>query len=190
MYLQKIQSPTSRHNVILGIGGILYHLGCRACTRGSACTKGRAGTTFQFCTSDGLIGVWCKHYLWCHPSGLIDLNEPLGSCTTWFMLHFFGACSKKDWYRIESGAWCKHQVVCGARCMAQNNCTEFHLLPHCFLHSLREIACMRHLWSYKRICFTLKVEMRSCFISLHKVASVYGRKPTARRFTFRSMHDK
>ena len=80
------------------------------------------------CMSDGLIGVWCKHYLWCHPSGLIDLNEPLGSFTTWFMLHFFGACSKKDWYRIESGAWCKHQVVCGAWCMAQNNGTEFHLL--------------------------------------------------------------
>ena len=111
-------------------GGILYHLGCRASTRGSACTKGRAGNTFQFCTSDGLIGVWCKHYLWCHPSGLIDLNEPLGSCTTWFMLHFFGACSKKDWYRIESGAWCKHQVVCGAWCMAQNNGTEFHLVPN------------------------------------------------------------
>ena len=44
------------------------------------------------------------------------------------MLHFFGACSKKDWYRIESGAWCKHQVVCGAWCMAQNNGSEFHLL--------------------------------------------------------------
>ena len=94
------------------VDGILYHLGCRASTRGSACTKGRAGTTYQFCTSDGLIGVWCKHYLWCHPSGLIDLNEPLGSCTTWFMLHFFGACSKKDWYRIESGAcaWPKTMV--------------------------------------------------------------------------------
>ena len=46
------------------------------------------------------------------------------------MLHFFGACSKKDWYRIESGAWCKHQVVCGAWCMAQNNGTEFHLISH------------------------------------------------------------
>ena len=48
------------------------------------------------------------------------------------MLHFFGACSKKDWYRIESGAWCKHQVVCGAWCMAQNNGTEFHLVSHRF----------------------------------------------------------
>ena len=28
------------------------------------------------------------------------------------MLHFFGACSKKDKYKIENGAWCKHQVVC------------------------------------------------------------------------------
>ena len=107
----------------------------RACTQSSAWTKGGAGTTFQFCTSDGLIGVWCTHYLWCYPSGFIDLNEPLGSFTTWFMLHFFGACSKKDWYRIESGAWCKHQVVCGAWCMAQNNGSEFHLMKdHIHIH--------------------------------------------------------
>ena len=60
-------------------------------------------------------------------NGSIDLLEPLGSFTSWSMLHFFGACSKKEWYRIESGAWCKHQVVSGAWCKHQNNGTEFHL---------------------------------------------------------------
>ena len=34
------------------------------------------------------------------PSGFIDLHESHGSFTTWFMLHFFGACSKKYWYRM------------------------------------------------------------------------------------------
>ena len=95
----------------VSIGGILYHLGCRACTRGSACTKGRAGTTFQFCTSDGLIGVWCKHYLWCHPSGLIDLNEPLGSCST-----FLVPAPKKigTELKVVHGASTKWCVVLGA----------------------------------------------------------------------------
>ena len=73
--ISRIQSRTMPGHPL---GGIVHQLGCRACTRGSACTKGRAGTTFQFCTSDGFIGVWCKHYLRCHPSGLIDLHEPLG----------------------------------------------------------------------------------------------------------------
>ena len=40
---------------------------------------------------------------------------------------------------IESGAWCKHQVVCGAWCMAQNNGSEFHLTPH-FIRSEKNPA--------------------------------------------------
>ena len=105
------------------ISRCLNHLGYRACTKGSAWTRGRAGTTFQFCTSDGLFGVWWKHNLWCHPSGLIDLNEH-------FLVHapIFGACSKKDCYRIKSGAWWEHQVVCGAWRIAPNNGSEFYLM--------------------------------------------------------------
>ena len=71
------------------------------------------------------------HYLRCYPSGFIDLNEPLGSFTTWFMLHLFLVPVPKKIgteLKVVLGASTKWCVVLGAwpKTMVQNSTYKVH----------------------------------------------------------------